>query len=827
MKKTGKILLILIAVSALYPAFAKPRDLSVFSNVKTTAVRMPYYKGTKLEYFLRGRSTTIRGKLVDVVWPMVDMIRSGVSVEDIAAADSNVDVYPLDSTLETVLKYWAERAYSDGVVVSEEATFDQYHDTAFGTGKVFLRSPMVDINAVGFSVNQKDKFIKFNSNVEIVLRNRGGNSAILAGKESANKKSDNKKDKISVTRAYSNEMTVDDNRKVITLIGNVRVFSEEGTVTSQKLEIEYGSSKTENEKTDGKNSGLADRSRSNKPKLARFIGNVHAVRKLTAEDAAKGEQYADADLMVYDIRDKVLVMTGKRSRIVQGRDYGEAERIKVQSSDKEQAVFFSGKCVFISHSKEKPDAQPTRVTSNYADWVQKKNTVRLMGDVYINSPEDKTELRADRVTVEMAEGKDKKTAGKADSNDSPLSGQNISRAVAFGNVRIDQKGESGKSAARGGRMTYIKAEEKLIMEMQPELHSNDDILRGGLMTYYKNSERMMVTEGSHITLSGKTVGENNSGMGLGKAKPSSSSPVTVESKESDLNFGSNLLAFKKDVKVRGRGMQLDSDLLDITLEDAAKTRDNAEKVSAGSALGKKKKPVRALATGNVHAEDASGIMDSGVLDALFGETVTPGKREIEKVFVSGKVRLRNKVKEEPKQEKEKKPEQELTGPTLLGESKTGITNLDADRGELDLIKHTADFYEDITLYDDKVMLECDHLQFFAKPTRDVIEAPEKYRARDEFPDRLALGEGMELERVMAHDKVVMTRTVSPDEVQKARGDHACYEVKDRKVFLTCDPPGQPRAVTSQGGLIGDSVVVDLDNQQIFVENGDALNRRKK
>ena len=225
-----------------------------------------------------------------------------------------------------------------------------------------------------------------------------------------------------------------------------------------------------------------------------------------------------------------------------------------------------------------------------------------------------------------------------------------------------------------------------------------------------------------------------------------------------MNFGSNLLAFKKDVKVRGRGMQLDSDLLDITLEDAAKTRDNAEKVSAGSALGKKKKPVRALATGNVHAEDDSGIMDSGVLD---------------------------------------------------------------------LIKHTADFYEDITLYDDKVMLECDHLQFFAKPTKDVIEAPEKYRARDEFPDRLALGEGMELERVMAHDKVVMTRTVSPDEVQKARGDHACYEVKDRKVFLTCDPPGQPRAVTSQGGLIGDSVVVDLDNQQIFVENGDALNRRKK
>ncbi len=821
MNKTGKILLILIGVMAFCSAFAKPRDLSVFSNVKTTAVRMPYYKGTKLEYFLRGRSTTIRGKLVDVVWPVIDMIRTGISVEDIAAADSSVEVYPLDAPLETVLKYWAERAYSDGVVVTEEATFDQYHDTASGSSKVFLRSPMADINAVGFSVNSKDKFIKFNSNVEIVLRNRGGNSSILGGKKSDNKKSDSKKDKISVTRAYSNEMTVDDIRKVITLIGNVRVFSEEGTVTSQKLEIEYGGKKAEDKKSDGKKSGLADRSRSDKPNLARFIGKVHAVRKLSAEDAAKGEQYADADMLVYDVRNKTVVMTGKRPRVVQGRNYGEADRIKALDRDKERAVSFAGKCVFICHSEDKPQAQPTRVTANYADWEQKKNTIRLMGDVYINSPEDKSELRADRVTVELAESKDKKAGAKDEPDASPLSGQNISRAVAFGNVRIDQVGESGKSAARGGRMTYIKAEEKLIMENDPEVRSNDDILRGGLMTYYKNKERMVVTEGSHITLSAKTVGENNTGVGLGSSKSSKSSPVTVESKESDLDFGSNLLAFKKEVKVRGRGMQLDSDLLDITLEDAAPANDGAKKDASGNALGSKKKPVRAIATGNVHAEEESGIMDCGVLDMLFGETVTPGKREIEKVFVSGKVRICNKVEEKPA------PEPAFAGPTLLGNSNTGITNLDADRGEMDLIRKTADFYEDVTLYDDKVMLECDHLQFFAKPTQDVIEAPEKYRARDEFPDRLAIGEGLELERVLAHDKVVITRTVKPGDVQKARGDHARYEVKDRKVYLTCDPPGQPRAATAQGGMTGDSVVVDLDNQQLFVENGDALNRRKK
>lgn len=802
MNKTGKILLTMVGILAFCPAFAKPKDLGVFSNVKTTTARMPFYKGTKLEYFLRGRSTVMRGKLLDVVWPMIDMIRDGGSVEEIAKSDSSVEVYPLDASLETVLRYWAERSYSEGVGVSEAATFDQYHRTAAGTSKVFLRSPMLDINAVGFSADLGRKFVKFSSNVEIVLRNRGSRSAF-----SGNDNSDSKKDKISVIRAYCNEMTVDDARKVITLIGDVRVFDEAGTVTARKLELEYGGD------TNNKKSGLADRSRGNKLKLARFSGNVHAVRKLTAEEAVDGEQYADADMMVYIARDETLTMTGNRPRMVRGHDYGEADRIVVLTRDK--AVRFFENCVFIAHSKDQPQAQPDRVTANYADWNQAENIIRLVGNVHINSPADKTDLRAARMTVNLA---DNKSAGKTDGKKGfSSSSKKISRAVAGGNVSIDRITESGKESARGGRMTYIGSEEKLIMEQQPEVRRDGDILRGGLMTYFMAKQQMIVTDGSHITLSAKTVADNNASAAPAKGKQSAPSPVTVDSAQSDLNYGANLLTFTRDVKVRGRGMLLDSDSLNITLEEADGTSAAADK----SGVQQRKKPVRALAVGNVHAEDDSGVLDSGELDIRFGESVTPGKREIEKVFVSGKVRLQNKTKQ-PQQ-----PDDNFTGPTLLGSSKTGITNLDADRGEMDLVKHTADFYERVTLYDDKVMLECEHLQFFAKPTTDVIESVASYQARDEFPDRLAVGEGRELERVLAHDNVVMSRTVPGSAAQKARGDHGRYEVKERKVYLTCDPPGQPRAVTAQGGMIGDNVVVDLDNQQIFVENGDGLGRRNK
>ena len=214
MNKTGKIILAIIGILAFFSAFAKPKDINAFRNIKTTSVRMPFYKGTKLESFLRGRSAVMRGNFVDVAWPMIDAIRDGVEGEEIAKSDSSVEVYPLDSPLETVLKYWAERSYSEGVVVSESATIDRNSKNAWGKEKVFLRSPMGDINAVGFSVNLKDKFIKFNSQVEIVLRRRGDSSSIVGGKASESRKSDGKKDEISVTRAYCNEMTVDDERKV-------------------------------------------------------------------------------------------------------------------------------------------------------------------------------------------------------------------------------------------------------------------------------------------------------------------------------------------------------------------------------------------------------------------------------------------------------------------------------------------------------------------------------------------------------------------------------------------------------------------------------------
>ena len=136
-------------------------------------------------------------------------------------------------------------------------------------------------------------------------------------------------------------------------------------------------------------------------------------------------------------------------------------------------------------------------------------------------------------------------------------------------------------------------------------------------------------------------------------------PVTVDSQSSDLNMGKNQLIFTGNVRVSGRGMKLDSDKLDIFLKDAGNV--SGKKSADAADVQQNKKPVRALATGNVHAEDAAGILESGVLDMYFGEQLTPGKTEVEKIIAEKKVHI------ESKPDKDKKS----NGNTLLGKSGDG------------------------------------------------------------------------------------------------------------------------------------------------------------
>ena len=818
-KSSGIILLALCGIAALPLTAAPHNSLNAFNNVRTGAARMPFYKNQQLEYFMRSKSMNLRGKLIDTVWPMVDSVRKGVSVETIAKSDNSEVVYALNSPLETVEDFWHKRSYSEGVVVSESATFDQAQRTASSTAKVFMRSPMLDLNGVGFAADFNNNQIKINSNVEIVMRSENGRSAssplqaLAAGKKSTAGKSGT-----SITRAFCDELHLDTKRNMITLLGNVRVFDAAGTITSDRLEIEFGDEvpvdgkgvKNGNKKS-VKKSKVPAGNKKQDLRIARFIGKVHAVRKLEPHEIADGEQTADADILVYDARNDTIELTGSRPRLARGRDIAEAERIVMMTEKK--IVRFFDKCFFKFYRDKGKNAQPDLVNSDYADWNYPADLIRLIGNAKFRSPADKSELQADRIEITLAD----KVAGKKANGKAGSSGKRPEKSVANGNVRFVRNNNGVEESARAGRMTYQAAQELIHMENKPVVQRGNDIIRGGEMTYHIAKERMVIERSSHITLSGETVGKNNNAKAAGNKNTAKSAaePVTVDSRRADLNYGGNKLAFAGNVAVRGRGMKLDSDKLDIDLKSEKTAAGKKSKPKNGD-VKTTKQPVRALAVGNVRAEDESGILDCGVLDVRLGNNNPAGKTEIEKIYAGNKLHLQSKP--------DKGGSKKSNGNTLLGKSADGTTSLDAERGVMDMLTNVADFYEKVVIKDSAVKLECEHLKLIAAKTGNPVPTLASFRAKDEFPDRLAVGDDRELLKVVANKDVKIFRTLPTGEIQRAQGDLGVYTVKERKMVLTSTPPKRPQALTADSGMVGDKVTIELDTEDVYVENGDVLTR---
>ena len=94
MKKFSGIVFIQILTVIFTVLSAAPmQDLGAFSNVRSSAARMPFYKNSQLEYYLRGDSMVLRGRQIDVQWPLIDLVRKGISVDIVLEFKKQFKIY--------------------------------------------------------------------------------------------------------------------------------------------------------------------------------------------------------------------------------------------------------------------------------------------------------------------------------------------------------------------------------------------------------------------------------------------------------------------------------------------------------------------------------------------------------------------------------------------------------------------------------------------------------------------------------------------------------------------------------------------------------------
>jgi len=278
------LLLLILCLSCLFqPTYgADEMQQGILTDAK-----MPVYNNDKLTIMAYSKTATRQG--IDIILhnAIMDIIKPGTDVDQIKYIDGSTP-YPLSASLATVLQFWAKIIHSDGLIFSRDATINRQTKNARSQKKIFFRSPVMDINGMGFRADFNKRTMNILSNVIIKIRQAGNNGKLMP--------SSKQKNKISTSTITSDKMFIDFTNNFITVSGNVKVNEENMTINCEKITVYMTQSNGKKSPNDKLKSGLGNLSSSGSSRrVSRIIceGNVIITRKQSsAEIKANGQQQA-------------------------------------------------------------------------------------------------------------------------------------------------------------------------------------------------------------------------------------------------------------------------------------------------------------------------------------------------------------------------------------------------------------------------------------------------------------------------------------------------------------------------------------------------------
>ena len=148
---------------------------------------------------------------------------------------------------------------------------------------------------------------------------------------------------------------------------------------------------------------------------------------------------------------------------------------------------------------------------------------------------------------------------------------------------------------------------------------------------------------------------------------------------------------------------------------------------------------------------------------------------------------------------------------------TGDIIVDCDNADLQMRKNFSQLTGNVKVDEKRAQLECDRMDIYSMPTPKGLE-PVEY-VDGEVPERITLGAGKDLKKIVCIDNVKITRRDSnPDtggQDQKATCGHAVYDVKEQNVVMTKDDPTVSRG---KDVVKAEKIFMWLDSGEIEMEN---------
>ena len=282
MKTCSGIFAFLLAVLLLS---AGPRlradQLSELNGVVVNNVKIPFHNKRVLQTMIFAKQAEYRAKLLYGKEVILDMLQKNVDPDQIAN-DWELKLYPLRVPLADVAKFWGPRlSYCDAVIYTPGGALDQPERSAAGDKEVKMRSPMLDLDGVGFAADFKSRQIKVNSNVRLLMRMPSADPLKFGSRLP---------EKYEFLEGESEMLHLDTARNRVMLLGNVKIFDDRFILTCDRLTVLLGSDKK-----------MGDRSSMNFSGISAIYadGNVKMVRKLPPRAQRSERREVHGDHMIY------------------------------------------------------------------------------------------------------------------------------------------------------------------------------------------------------------------------------------------------------------------------------------------------------------------------------------------------------------------------------------------------------------------------------------------------------------------------------------------------------------------------------------------------
>lgn len=798
-----KKLLIIIWMLSVGAVWSQ-QSMDTFKNLIGQVSKLPIYRDGRLQTFVYSRRTQRHADRLELEDPIIDLIKKTANVDSIKYLD-DYQPYDLDATLPEILKFWAEMFHSDGIIKSDRAFIDIDDHYAYGKDRVYFRSPMMDLNGVGFRANFKERNVTVESQVDIRIR--------MAGEDPADKG----KPVGRPVRALGDSLFIDFDKKIAILKNNVKVYDHRFVLTCDRLELDMNeipaddaSKDKEKEKKEQKGTQISLDSLDGSLGVSKVscFGNVKIERVLSEDEKKKnGEQKAASEQAVYDVNKGEIVLSGNHPVMQRGEDRLSAEQITLwRESEKLRG---EGNCQVVMRRKSdsgEPMA-PTIVNSEFLDMDMARNLGLFVGNVRVT--DQAMQLNCHRMELKFADKAkipSNAAAAKRDLNlDGDISGNKELAAIkCIGDVAVVRDGELdayGKRApasySNSGQLDFdVKNNILVLTKDNPTLKRGEDSVSGEKITVWADQQKMLVNNNSKI----QSVSKSENG---GKATRS-----YIKSDSSDLDYGKGLLTFSGAVEVRDEKLNLDCGKMIVYLVEGPKNK-------ATSASGKKanllagdntlnalgaeggKELEKIYCEKDVHVDDPKGYLDCDYLTVYFepveagkteataegGDNIQVGNREIARLVSVGNVHFRGK--DAPKNGSAAKGE----GLAAKG-SFNSHSQVKADRGEIDLRKNFGFFDGSVKMFDTGSGLTCSRMDFYLKNFKELppSKSTRRLRGADQttMPEQVGLGFGKELEKIICRRNVGLVRVEGPKRTT-ASGDYGEYVVANKRFDLLADP----------------------------------------